>query len=102
MALKQRRGSIAYRFSVKAPLADGLNELSTNINEKTRNDSRARDDLSPITSRSDVNFTTNEKQIKHKEQNHNYIDDKESPRTNGVIEKGSLKNVKNSTTCTVQ
>lgn len=113
MALKQRRGSIAYRFSFKAQPTDNQNELITSnfhlssavVNETNR----IHDDNVPEASHFDLNLPPTQKRSSHDEQindNHFPMTNSrtllKSNRTNGETKNDSLANVKNSKTCTIQ
>jgi hypothetical protein len=120
MALRQRRSSIAYRFSVKSQGYDNPSTLTTNAlqifsaaaDETIRNGYRTRDDLSPV-SYPDANFSSARKGAIQEEDINGNISPNNFPttnsrtmlksiRTNDETKKEPLNNEKSSTTCTIQ
>jgi hypothetical protein len=116
LALKQRRGSIAYRLSLKSQLSDSASNtrhvLSPVIDESIRNGHQTRDGSSPVLFL-DANLASNKKRLSPEE----HVNGNTSPnefamnnskttlksiQTGSVSKNGSLSNEKSSTTCTIQ
>jgi hypothetical protein len=119
MALKQRRGSIAYRSSLKPQSSDNpislrKNTLSVSLSatDETSRDGHRSRRLSPIPSE-DTHLSS----AKRRTPEEAYVNGNISPnnlamrnstttqksiRTNGETKRGSSANEKSSTTCTIQ
>jgi hypothetical protein len=116
LALKQRRGSIAYRLSVKSQLSDSATNtrhvLSPITDESIRNGHQTRDGSSPVLF-FDANLASNKRRVSPEE----HVNGNTSPnefamnnskttlrsiQTGTGTKNGSLSNVRSSTTCTIQ
>jgi len=113
MAIKQRRGSIAYRFSLKPQLSDspivltpnGLRISSSALNESPHNGH----DPSPVPYL-DANLSSAQNRVPEEEHVNgtnnlpmkNLRTTLKSSPTNNETKNGPLTNEKNSSTCTIQ
>jgi hypothetical protein len=117
MALKQRRGSIAFRVNLKSQLSDNqmesiassLHISSVGNDEPAMNGIRSRDEMStaPLL---EANLSPYQKRISQEEQVNGYNDSSitksksmmKSIRSSSATKNESLSNEKSSTTCTIQ